>query len=237
MSNTWSSAPPSKTVSIEQVFLRRVGLWMAAGLGLTTLIAGWLMSKPEAMGLFFQAEAHGKTGLSILGWVAMLLPLGLILGVGVLARNAPFPVVAGAFLAIAACFGVTLAPVGLIYTTQSLITVLLATIGAFGGFALWGFFTQRNLAGIGHFAFMGLIGLVVLGFVQIFWLSNALNFLLGCGGVIVFTLLTAWDIQKIRQMAQSGEASQSMAVWGALSLYLDFINLFLSLLRLMGQRK
>lgn len=231
---TISLTSEATEVRREQVFLRQVGLWMAGGLGLTAVIAGALMAQPEAMEWFFRTTP-GHQGLSILGWVAMLAPLLLILGVGTLARNASFPVVATVYLTVAACFGVTLAPIGLLYTPESLLTVLAATIGAFGGFAAWGFFTSRSLAGVGHFAFMGLIGLIVLGFVQIFWPTSTLNFLLGVGGVLVFTLLTAWDVQKIRQMASSGD--DRLAVWGALSLYLDFINLFLSLLRLMGGRR
>jgi FtsH-binding integral membrane protein len=232
---SWTTSPTAASGSREQVFLRQVGVWMALGLALTTGVAGWLMTQPQAMALFFEMSPKGGQSLAILGWVAMLAPLLLVLGMGTIARNASLPVVATLYLLIAACFGVTLAPIGLMYTPQSLLTTLGATIGAFAGFAAWGFFTSRSLAGVGRFAFMGLIGLIVLGFIQIFWPSSALNFLLGVGGVVVFTLLTAWDIQKIKAMAQDG--NDQAAVWGALSLYLDFINLFLALLRLMGTRK
>jgi FtsH-binding integral membrane protein len=229
----WSSAP---TVSDnrEQIFLRHVGLWMAAGLLLTTLVAGLLISQPEAMGWFFQVTA-GRQALSTLGWIAMFAPLVLIIGMRFVPQTTPVTVVAAIYLTVTACLGITLAPLGLVYTPHSLLTVLVATIGAFAGFSAWGFFTSKSLAGVGRFAFMGLIGLIVLGFVQIFWPSSMLNFLLGCGGVVVFTLLTAWDMQKIRAMATEGD--ERSAIWGALSLYLDFVNLFLSLLRLMGGRK
>lgn len=224
----------SNTQALEQRFLQRVGLWMMGGLATTALVAGVLMNQAEAMAWFFKS-IDGKETLSVLGWFAMLAPLALILGMGALARKASAPVVATIYLVIAACFGVTLAPIGLVYTPESLLSTLVATVAAFGGFAAWGFVTSHNLAGVGRFAFMGLVGLIVLGFVQIFWPSSGLNFLLGCGGVIVFTLLTAYDIQKIKAMAAEGD--ERAAVWGALSLYLDIINLFLSLLRLMGQRK
>lgn len=223
---------PSAQAGSEQRFLRRVGLWMVLGLALTTLVAGCLMNSPHALEMFFRIGKDGKTGLSALGWGAMLAPLGLVLVVGAGARRASAPVVTGAYLLIAACFGVTLAPIGLTYAPGVLAETLAATCGAFAGFAAWGFFSKRDLGGFGSFAFMGLIGLIVLGVVQIFWNNGALNFLLGCGGVIVFTLLTAWDMQKIRQSAPSGD--QRLAVLGALSLYLDFINLFISLLRLFG---
>jgi len=229
-----SSSLERSTAVTDQVFWRQVGLWMLAGLGLTTTMAAWLISQPEALSWFFTVNGTHQ-GLAMLGWVAMLAPLVLIFGLGFLARSASLPVVAGVFLLVAACFGVTLAPIGLLYTSQSLLTTLAATTGAFAGFAAWGFLTKKNLAGIGHFAFMGLIGLIVLGFIQIFWPSNTLNFLLGAGGVVVFTLLTAWDVQRIKQQAAAGDTRE--AVWGALSLYLDFINLFIALLRLMGGRK
>lgn len=221
-------------VSREQLFLRQVGWWMVAGLVLTTVVAGLLMTNPAAMGWFFVTEGT-KTGLSALGWAAMLAPMVLVLGLGFVARNASAPVVATMYLLVAACFGVTLAPVGLAYTPQSILVTLAGTVGAFAGFAAWGYMTKSNLSSVGRFAFMGLIGLIVMGIIQIFWPSPMLNFLLGCGGVIVFTLLTAWDVQKIRQMASQGD--QRLAVWGALSLYLDFINLFISLLRLIGARR
>lgn len=234
MNTSWSTTP-ALAGDREQIFLRHVGLWMAAGLLVTTLVAGGLIEQPDALAWFVTTTAAGKQTFSTLGWVAMLAPLALIIGMRFVPKTAPLAVVAGMYLAVTACLGVTLAPIGLIYTAQSLLTVLVATIGAFAGFAAWGYITTKSLAGVGRFAFMGLIGLIVLGFVQIFWPSSMLNFLLGCGGVLVFTLLTAWDMQKIRQMAADGD--DKAAVWGALSLYLDFVNLFLSLLRLMGGRK
>lgn len=228
------SITPEQALSQEQRFWRQVGWWMVAGLALTSVIAGLLMSSPHAMGWFF--VTHGtKTGLSALGWLAMLAPMILVFALGFLARSASAPVVGTVYLLVAASFGVTLAPIGLAYTPQSLLFTLVGTIGAFAGFALWGYGTSRNLNGIGRFAFMGLIGLIVLGFVQMFWPVPMLNFLLGCGGVVVFTLLTAWDVQRLRESSRLGD--QRLAIWGALSLYLDFINLFISLLRLVGQRR
>jgi uncharacterized protein len=230
---SWS-APIASGATQEQRFLRQVGWWMVAGVALTAIVSALLMTNPAAMGWFFVAQGT-KMGISALGWAALLAPMVLVLGLGFLAQRASTPVVATLYLLVAACFGVTLAPIGLAYTPQSLLITLAGTVGAFAGFAVYGYIAKNSLAGVGRFAFMGLIGLVVLGFIQIFWPTPLLNFLLGCGGVIVFTLLTAWDVQRIRQRAADGD--QRMAVWGALSLYLDFINLFLSLLRLVGVRR
>lgn len=216
----------------EQRFLRQVGWWMVLGVALTAAVAGALMKSPQAFGWFFTLGKDGNASLSMLGWGAMLAPLGLVLFLGFAARHASAGIIMGAYVLIALSFGVTLAPIGLVYAPDVIMATLAGTLGAFAAFAGWGYFTRRDMAGLGHFAFMGLIGLIVLGVVQVFWNSGALNFLLGCAGIIVFTLLTAWDMQKIRQEAASGD--ERLAVLGALTLYLDFINLFISLLRLMG---
>ena len=109
----------------------------------------------------------------------------------------------------------------------------------FGALAFWGATTKRSLAGVGQFMFMGLIGLVLASIVGIFWQNNALQFVIARVGVLVFTGLTAWDAQRLKQMALAlpGGESSSYAVVGALSLYLDFINLFLFMLRLLGDRR
>ena len=133
--------------------------------------------------------------------------------------------------------GVTLSLVLLMYTGASVATTFVVTgAGMFGALALFGTTTKRSLAGAGHFFFMGLIGVILASVVGIFWHSEALQFLISVAGVIVFTGLTAWDAQRLKQMALSipeGE-SGSYAIVGALSLYLNFINLFLILLRFQG---
>ena len=135
--------------------------------------------------------------------------------------------------------GVTLSFVLLAYTGESVATTFLVTAGAFGGLAMYGTVTRRSLAGLGQFLFMGLIGVVLASVVGMFWHSDALQFVLSFIGVIVFTGLTAYDAQRLKAMALAvpeGQAS-SYAIMGALSLYLDFINLFLFLLRFTGSRR
>jgi FtsH-binding integral membrane protein len=134
---------------------------------------------------------------------------------------------------------VTLSVILLAYTGASIATTFVVTAGMFGALALYGTTTSRSLAGMGQFVFMGLIGLVLASVVGMFWRNAALEFLISVVGVIVFTGLTAWDAQRLRQMATSVPESQlrSYAILGALSLYLNFINLFLFLLRFMGGRR
>ena len=132
-----------------------------------------------------------------------------------------------------------LAFIFLLYTGTSIATTFLVTAGMFGALALFGSTTKRSLAGVGQFVFMGLIGLVLASIVGMFWHNSALQFVISVVGVIVFTGLTAWDAQRLKQMAVATPEGQvgSYAVVGALALYLDFINLFLFLLRFMGGRR
>jgi FtsH-binding integral membrane protein len=146
---------------------------------------------------------------------------------------------AGLFILYSALTGVTLSLILLIYTGASLTSTFVITAGMFGATAVFGTVTKRSLAGLGHFMFMGLIGLILAMFVGFFFQSGALQFVISVVGVLVFTGLTAWDAQRLKQMAvvlPDGRVG-AYAVRGALSLYLDFINLFLFLLRLSGGRR
>jgi FtsH-binding integral membrane protein len=146
---------------------------------------------------------------------------------------------AALFLAYSAVTGVTMAFVLLIYTGESVAMTFFIAAGMFGAMAVYGTTTRRSLAGVGQFMFMGLIGLVLASIVGIFWRSDALQFLIAFIGVIVFTGLAAWDAQRLKAMALAVPDGRlgAYAIVGALSLYLDFINLFLSLLRLLGGRR
>jgi len=145
----------------------------------------------------------------------------------------------GLFLFYSALTGVTLSVILIAYTGASIASTFVVTAGMFGALALYGSTTARSLAGVGQFVFMGLIGLVLASVLAMFWRNAALEFLISVVGVIVFTGLTAWDAQRLRQMATSipGEKLGSYAIVGALSLYLNFINLFLFMLRFMGGRR
>jgi FtsH-binding integral membrane protein len=143
------------------------------------------------------------------------------------------------FVVYSALSGVTLSVVLLAYTGVSVATTFVVTAGMFGALAAFGTMTTRSLAGVGQFFFMGLIGLILASILGIFWHSDALQFLISVVGVLVFTGLTAYDAQRLKQVALALPAGQiaSAAVAGALSLYLNFINLFLFLLRFTGSRR
>jgi uncharacterized protein len=144
----------------------------------------------------------------------------------------------GLFVLYSALNGATLSVVLLAYTGESVATTFVVTAGMFGALALFGSTTTRSLAGAGQFFMMGLVGLILASIVGLFWQNDALQFLISVVGVIVFTGLTAYDAQRLKQMALQLPEGQlaSYAIVGALSLYLDFINLFLMLLRFTGRR-
>jgi uncharacterized protein len=221
------------TAAAEQVtaFLRNVYGWMFVGLGITAAVAYFVIGSP--------ALVRAIAANQILFLVLVLAELGLVFYLSARATSLAPGTAAGLFVLYSALNGVTLSLVLLMYTGASIATTFMITAGMFGAMALFGSTTKRSLAGFGQFLFMGLIGLVLASIVGIFWRSEALQFLISVVGVIVFTGLTAWDAQRLKQMALSIPGGQlgSYAIVGALSLYLNFINLFLILLRFQGSSR
>ena len=172
-------------------------------------------------------------------WVIVIAQLGLVFYLSARVDKVQPTAAAGLFLSYSALVGVTSSMVLLVFTGASIAQTFIITAGMFGATAVFGSVTKRSLAGVGHFMFMGLIGLILASVVGFFWHSNALQFVISVVGVVVFTGLTAWDAQRLKQMAVALPDGRvgSYAVVGALSLYLDFINLFFFLLRFMGNRR
>jgi FtsH-binding integral membrane protein len=212
-------------------FMRSVYGWMCAGLAITAVVAFQVAGSPTLLTYLVYNRA------SFFGLI--LAELGLVFYLSVRADRVAPGTATGLFVLYAAVNGVTLSLVLLAYTGESVATTFVVTAGMFGAMALYGSMTRRSLARLGQFIFMGLIGLVLASVVGLFWHSSALQFVISAVGVVVFTGLTAWDAQRLKQMALAlpdGRAA-SHAIVGALALYLDFINLFLSLLRLFGGRR
>jgi uncharacterized protein len=212
-------------------FLRSVYGWMGVGLAITALSASFIASSPALV----TAIATNR----ILFWGLMIAQLGLVVVLSARVQKLEAPTAALLFVAYSALTGVTMAFVLLAYTGESVAMTFVVTAGMFGAMAVYGTTTSRSLAGFGQFLFMGLIGVVLASVVGIFWHSDALQFLISFVGVIVFTGLAAYDAQRLRSMALSlpSGGTGSYAIVGALSLYLDFINLFLMLLRFTGSRR
>ena len=169
----------------------------------------------------------------------MIAQLGIVVVLSARVQRLAVSTASLLFVAYSALTGVTLSFVLLAYTGQSVATTFLVTAGMFGGMAAYGTTTRRSLAGFGQFLFMGLIGVVLASIVGIFWHNDAFQFVLSFIGVIVFTGLAAYDAQRLKAMALAlpGGQTGSYAIVGALTLYLDFINLFLFLIRLTGSRR
>ena len=212
-------------------FLRAVYGWMCVGLGVTAVVAFSVAGSPRIV----QALVSNRLLFFALMGGELALVFYLSSRVAQLA-----PVTASAlFVGYSALNGVTLSLILLAYTGASVANTFAVCALMFGALALYGTTTSRSLAGVGQFMFMGLIGLIGASIVGIFWHSNALQFMIACGGVLVFTGLTAWDAQRLKEMAVAlpeGQV-QSYAIVGALSLYLNFINLFLMLLRFFGSQR
>ena len=191
------------------------------------------------MNLFFNVTPQGAS-LSGFGWLAFIAPLIMVFAFNWVVRTGTSKQVQLLFWSYAALMGISLAPIFLLYTQSSLVRVFLITAGAFGGLSLYGYTTKRDLTGFGSFLYMGLIGLIIATLVNIFLKSSGLDWALSIIGVGIFSGLTAYDSQKIREIYRSTDDSETAvkkALTGALSLYLDFINLFLYLLRFFGDRR
>lgn len=179
--------------------------------------------------------------VSPLKWAIMLSPLALVLvlsfGIGRL-RPATAQIL---FWIFAALMGISLGSIFLVFTHASIVRVFFITAASFGALSLWGYTTQRDLSGMGSFLIMGLFGIILASIVNIFMASSMLQFVISVVGVLVFSGLTAWDTQRLKNeylhSAMDGVAMQRSSIMGALSLYLNFINLFTLLLQLLGQRE
>jgi uncharacterized protein len=224
---------PTSTAAAERVtaFLRAVYGWMFVGLAITAFVAYTIAGSPALIG------ALVSNHFLFLG--LFLAQLGVVFFLSARVDKLAPGTATLLFIVYSALTGVTLSVILLAYTGASIATTFVVTAGMFGALALYGTTTSRSLAGMGQFVFMGLIGLVLASVVGMFWKNQALEFLISVVGVIVFTGLTAWDAQRLRQMATSIPENKlgSYAILGALSLYLNFINLFLFLLRFMGGRR
>ena len=212
-------------------FLSKVYGWMFLGLLVTAGTAVAVASSPALIETIF--------GNRILFWILILAQLGVVLYLSVRVDKMAPATAAGLFLLYSAMVGVTSSVIFLVYTGTSIVSAFVITSGMFGAMAVFGTVTKKSLAGVGQFMFMGLIGLVIASIVNIFLLNDMLSFVISVVGVIVFTGLTAWDAQRLKEMAVSLPDGRvgSYAVVGALSLYLDFINLFFFILRLFGGRR
>jgi FtsH-binding integral membrane protein len=221
-----------QVIEAQRSFLTKVYSWMFLGLLITAVVAWYTLSNNELLLFIFENS--------------LMLPLfiGEIALVWILSANIEKFSKSTAmlmFLAYSSLNGITLSPIFLVYTGESIMNVFSIAAVSFGGLSLYGYYTKRDLSGMRSFLVMGLIGVVVSSVLNIFMNSSMLSFIISYAGVIVFAGLTAYDTQKLKEMSiielEGGETAGKMAIMGALRLYLDFINLFLFLLRILGSRR
>lgn len=226
-------------VGLRQYMLR-VYNYMASGLALTGIFAAFVAGTPAIQEIFFAYGPRGQMAPTLLGWVAIIAPLLMVFGLSMGINRMRASTAQGLFWAYAALMGVSLSSIFAVYTGASITRTFFITAASFAGLSLWGYTTKRSLNGFGSFLIMGLIGLIVASLVNLFLASSMMQFIISVAGVFIFAGLTAYDTQKIKEMywdADDAEMAGKKAVMGALTLYLDFINLFMMLLRFMGERR
>ncbi|MPZ34140.1 MAG: BAX inhibitor (BI)-1/YccA family protein [Rhodospirillales bacterium] len=220
--------------------MMRVYNYMASGLALSGIVAYGLFASAELASLFFKLEGGSVVGLNTLGWVAIFAPLGLLLLVSFRAQSMSVGAVQAVYWAVTALMGVSLSLLLFRYTGASVARTFFVTAAAFGALSLYGYTTKRDLSAFGKFLFMGVIGLILASLVNMIWPSGTMSFIISAAGVLIFSGLIAYDTQKIKgQYAEAWgtDTAEKVAIFGALSLYLDFVNLFQFLMMFLGQRR
>ncbi len=213
----------------QNTLIRQVYAWMGGGLLITALTAMVTVSSPALLSALL--------GNRLVFYGLILGELGLVVAISGAINKLSASVASMLFILYAALNGVTFSVIFAVYTADSIASTFVTTAGMFGAMSAFGYLTKRDLTGWGGFLFMGLIGVVIASVVNIFTQSSAAAWIISAIGVIVFTGLTAYDTWKIKAMAAAGAEGRKPAILGALTLYLDFINLFLMLLRLLGNRR
>ncbi|MCU4182618.1 Bax inhibitor-1/YccA family protein [Bosea sp. BH3] len=247
----WGAGRAQQTSAVEmdqglRSFMLGVYNNMSIGLAITGLFAIGI-SMFAIAGYTPTGKVAGLTPLGValfaspLKWVVMLAPLAFIFFFSFKAESMSSSAARSMFFAFAAVMGVSMASIFLVYTSESIGRVFFITAAAFGGLSLFGYTTKKSLSGMGSFLIMGLIGLVIASLVNIFLASSALGFAISVIGVLVFAGLTAWDTQRLKEMYLysdlDAESAAKLSVNGALSLYLNFVNMFQMLLSLFGNRQ
>lgn len=226
-----------------RAYMVQVYNYMAGGLALTGIVAYLTFTSAVAnVGGGRTLTAFGQAIYSSpLKWVIMLAPLGFVLFLSVRVGRMSLGAAQLSFWLFAAVMGLSLSSIFLVFTGESITRVFFVTAAAFGGLSLYGYTTKKDLSGWGSFLIMGVIGIVIAALVNIFLQSSALQFAISVIGVLVFAGLTAYDTQRIKdtyyEIAGDATMAAKTAIMGALSLYLDFINMFVSLLQLFGNRE
>lgn len=226
----------------EAAFMNKVYAWMSGALLITAFVSWWAATTPAFFQLLYNTDGAGNIiGINkVVFYGTIIAELGLVVWLSARIQQMTAEKASLLFVLYSILNGVTMSSIFIIYTSSSIASTFFITAGTFGAMSLYGYTTKKDLTSWGNLLFMALIGVVIATVVNIFLQSAALYWILNYVGVAVFVGLTAYDTQKIKRMANqldSEENAKKGAIMGALTLYLDFINLFLFLLRLFGDRK
>jgi len=233
--------------SVSKKFFANVFLWMFVALSLSTVAAYLFGTNEQLMQYLLNINpTTGKVSMSIFGYIAMFAPLGLVLLMGFGLSRLSLPALIGVFVLYSVLTGVSLSFILLTYTSGSVVSCFAGAAGIFGIMAFMGYTTNIDLSKFGPILMVGVIGLVIASVINMFIQSEQFSLFMAFIGIAIFTALTAYDVQKIKRIGEGIEASgeqvlqiesKKMAIVAALSLYLDFLNIFLFLLRIFGSRK
>jgi FtsH-binding integral membrane protein len=233
--------------AVAKKFFANVFLWMFIALGLSTLSAYFMANTPGYMDYLVRFDETGaRAGMTTLGYVVMFAPLGLVMLMSAGLSRLSYTTLLGVFILYSVLTGVSLSFILLTYTSASIVSCFAAAAGIFGIMAVLGYTTNTDLTKFGSILMVGVIGLVIASVVNMFLQSSSFDYILSFFGVAIFTALTAYDVQKLKLIGQGIEQNgdqvaatdaKKLAIMGALSLYLDFLNIFLYLLRIFGNRR
>jgi FtsH-binding integral membrane protein len=232
----------TQALPVTKTFIANVFLWMTLALAVTAVTAYWFASSQELMGSLVNVT-NGKTGLSMLGWIVMLAPLGFVLLMSLGFQRLSPAIMTLLFMAFSVLMGMSLSFILLVYTGSSVFKTFAVTSAMFGVMAVLGYTTKTDLTKFGSILMMALFGVIIAMVVNMFMHSSTMEYIISVLGVLIFTGLTAYDVQKLKRIGEGIGADghtanvRKMSILGALTLYLDFINLFLFLLRFLGDRK
>ena len=228
--------------AISQSFMANVFMWMFGALAITAITA-WIFAANQdtLMAFMYAPAANGGYTVSGLGYLVIFAPLGFVLLMSFGYQRLSAPVMSLLFVLYALINGISFSVIFIAYTATSITTCFISAAAMFGVMAVMGYTTKKDLTGFGSIMIMGLIGIVIASVINMFMHSSQMSYFISFIGVLVFTGLTAYDVQKLKNIGAGinvGDASaQKLAIMGALNLYLDFVNLFLMLLRLFGRRR
>jgi FtsH-binding integral membrane protein len=232
--------PNTGAVAVPRTFISSVFSWMAIALGITAFVAYYFSTNEAFIASLISVTPTGA-GFSTLGWIVTFAPLAFVLIMSFGFNKLSAGALTILFIIYALLMGMSLSFIFLIYTGTSIALTFGVTAVTFGVMAIAGYTTKVDLSKFGAIMFMGLIGIVIASLVNLFLKSESMDYIISIIGVLVFTGLTAWDVQKLKRIGAGvefgTEATKKLVIMGALTLYLDFINLFLFLLRFLGNRK